>query len=171
MKSENITFSKYAFHFINNSLYYITLYTIKSIFFISPQKPMRQRMTKPTIRTYLTSEDSDQSVRIWAVWSVFADCICLLQPLGYPRGINKNPWHIWWMYRLIQVFAGHADLIVSFVACWLICFPGEIRKMSILSVGKKQHIIQAEWIKMPHPHLIFSQSNYLIQVVDENFHT
>ena len=27
--SENITFSKYAFYFINNSLYFITLYIIK----------------------------------------------------------------------------------------------------------------------------------------------
>ena len=27
--SENITFSKYAFYFINNSLYFITLYMIK----------------------------------------------------------------------------------------------------------------------------------------------
>ena len=26
--SENITFSKYAFYFINNSLYFITLYII-----------------------------------------------------------------------------------------------------------------------------------------------
>ena len=29
--SENITFSKYAFYFINNSLYYITLYIINKI--------------------------------------------------------------------------------------------------------------------------------------------
>ena len=28
--SENITFLKYAFYFINNSLYFITLYIIKS---------------------------------------------------------------------------------------------------------------------------------------------
>ena len=28
-QSENITFSKYAFYFINNSLYFITLYIIK----------------------------------------------------------------------------------------------------------------------------------------------
>ena len=28
--SENITFSKYAFYFINNSLYFITLYIIKA---------------------------------------------------------------------------------------------------------------------------------------------
>ena len=27
-RSENITFSKYAFYFINNSLYFITLYII-----------------------------------------------------------------------------------------------------------------------------------------------
>ena len=30
--SENITFSKYAFYFINNSLYFITLYIIKKVF-------------------------------------------------------------------------------------------------------------------------------------------
>ena len=29
--SENITFSKYAFYFINNSLYFITLYIINSV--------------------------------------------------------------------------------------------------------------------------------------------
>ena len=29
--SENITFSKYAFYFINNSLYFITLYIIKKV--------------------------------------------------------------------------------------------------------------------------------------------
>ena len=31
--SENITFSKYAFYFINNSLYFITLYIIKYSFY------------------------------------------------------------------------------------------------------------------------------------------
>ena len=29
--NENITFSKYAFYFINNSLYFITLYIIKEL--------------------------------------------------------------------------------------------------------------------------------------------
>ena len=29
----------------------------------------------------------------------------------------------------------------------------------------------AEYIKMPHPFLVFSQSNYLIQIVDINLHT
>ena len=29
----------------------------------------------------------------------------------------------------------------------------------------------AEWIKMPYPFLIFSQSDYLIQIVDINLHT
>ena len=29
---ENITFSKYAFYFINNSLYFITLYIIKTFY-------------------------------------------------------------------------------------------------------------------------------------------
>ena len=30
--SENITFSKYAFYFINNSVYFITLYIIKLVY-------------------------------------------------------------------------------------------------------------------------------------------
>ena len=33
--SENITFSKYAFYFINNSLYFITLYIIKKTLLLS----------------------------------------------------------------------------------------------------------------------------------------
>ena len=36
------------------------------------------------------------------------------------RGINENPCHTWWMYRLIRVFAGSNDLIVGFVRFWLI---------------------------------------------------
>ena len=33
--SENITFSKYAFYFINNSLYFITLYIINVTILVS----------------------------------------------------------------------------------------------------------------------------------------
>ena len=34
---ENITFSKYAFYFINNSLYFITLYIINDVYITSMQ--------------------------------------------------------------------------------------------------------------------------------------
>ena len=40
------------------------------------------------------------------------------------RGINENPCHTEWMYRLISVFAGHTGLIVGFVVCWLISRQG-----------------------------------------------
>ena len=40
--SENITFSKYAFYFINNSLYFITLYIIKNICNIVTRKKNRK---------------------------------------------------------------------------------------------------------------------------------
>ena len=54
------------------------------------------------------------------VWSVFADRLCPLQPLGYPKRDNQDPCHTGWIYRLIWVFAGHAGLIVGFVVRWLI---------------------------------------------------
>ena len=54
------------------------------------------------------------SLRIRAVISVFADCMFLLQPPGYPKRDKPEPFH-WWMYRLIRVFSGHPGLIVGFV--------------------------------------------------------
>ena len=42
------------------------------------------------------------------------------------RGINENPCHTWWMYRLIWVFAGHTGLTVNFVVPWIIQFQGEM---------------------------------------------
>ena len=37
---ENITFSKYAFYFINNSLYFITLYIINECYYVFVEGPM-----------------------------------------------------------------------------------------------------------------------------------
>ena len=52
-------------------------------------------------KTCETSEDSDQTAHPCSLISVFADCMCLLQPLAIQRGINENPCHTEWMYRLI----------------------------------------------------------------------
>ena len=52
---------------------------------------------------------TQMSQRIHAVWSVFADCMCLLEPPGYRQ--KRDTWHTVWMYRLIWVFTGHTGLI------------------------------------------------------------
>ena len=36
-------------------------------------------------KTYAISEDSDQPARLGSLISVFADRMCILQPLGYPK--------------------------------------------------------------------------------------
>ena len=46
-----------------------------------------------------------------------------------------------------------------------------IRAMSLESISGPLNPCPAEYIKMPHPFLIFSQLNYLIQVVDINSNT
>ena len=68
--------------------------------------------------TCATSNDSDQptqsdqsSLITYALYNLWA----------IQRGINENPSHTGWMYRLIWVFAGHTGLIVGFVEGWLKC--------------------------------------------------
>ena len=59
------------------------------------------------------------SLRICAVWSdssLIARTFYSLRAIQ--RGINKNPCHSGWVYRLIWDFTGHTDLIVGFVVRW-----------------------------------------------------
>ena len=55
---------------------------------------------------------------VWSESSLIAWAFYSLQAIQ--RGINENPCHTGWMYRLIWVFAGHIGLIVGFVVRWLI---------------------------------------------------
>ena len=84
---------------------------------------MSQRMTKPTIRLMQPAK-THISLHIRAVWSETSLILCAFCSLqAIQRGINENPCHTGWMYRLIWVFAGHTGLFVGFVVCWLIFYP------------------------------------------------
>ena len=56
-----------------------------------------------------------------AVLSVFADRMCLLQPSGYPKGLNENPCQTGRMYSLIWIFTSYTGHIVGFLVLWYIC--------------------------------------------------
>ena len=59
--------------------------------------------------------------RIRAVWSESSLIACAFYNFrDNQRGMNENPCHTWWMYRLIWVFAGHTGLTVGFHLRWLI---------------------------------------------------
>ena len=61
------------------------------------------------------------SLRFRAVWSESSLIACSFYSLrAIQRGINENPCHTGWKYRLIWVFAGHTDLIVGFAVRLLI---------------------------------------------------
>ena len=103
--SENITFSKYAFYFINNSLYFITFYKI-----------CMTNYNKP----WATSGDSDQPAHSHSrIRSSLITCD-FHSVRAIQRGLNENHCFTGWMYRLNWVSAGHRDLIVGFVVRWLI---------------------------------------------------
>ena len=85
----------------------------------------------PQYKTCATSEDSDQPAHLWSLIRVITDLMCLLQPLGYPKRDKREPLPYCLMYRLIWVFAGYTDLIVSFDVCCLICLYGEIKYISM----------------------------------------
>ena len=55
---------------------------------------LSQRTTKPTIRR-ATSEDSDQPAHPRSLIRVFADRICLPQPLGYPKRDERESLPYW----------------------------------------------------------------------------
>ena len=89
---------------------------------------MGQCTTKPTIRLVWRAKTQIR-LRICAVWSESLLITCAFYSSGLSRGINKNPCHIGWIYRLIWVIAGYSSN-VGFVMRWIICFCAEIRKIS-----------------------------------------
>ena len=68
--------------------------SIHNIHFCGIIRKMSQCTTKPKIRL-VPPVNTQISLRIWAVWSVFADQLCLLQPLGYPKRDKQEPLPYW----------------------------------------------------------------------------
>ena len=63
----------------------------------------------------------DKTFAFSTVWSESSLISCALYSRhGLSRGINENPCHTGWVYRLIWVFAGHTGLFVGFVVRLLI---------------------------------------------------
>ena len=114
-------------------------------------KYLIQRMKKPSIRLVRPAK-TKTSLHICAFWSVFADNICLLQPLGYPK---RDKWKTlpFWVDVFWAVFDGHIGLNVGFVMCWFICFfnvpnlhnknskTEEMNKLSRPSFKEKYHYL------------------------------
>ena len=69
--------------------------------------------------TCAISEDSNQTAHPRSLIRVFADRMYLLQPPGYPKGVNGNPCKTGWINRLICVLAGQKGRTAGFVAHWL----------------------------------------------------
>ena len=76
-------------------------------------------------KTCATSEDSDQPAHPRSLIRVFAERMCLLQPLDYKIEINENPCHIGWMY--VQVYLSlcwsyrfYCMFVVVFFVRWLL---------------------------------------------------
>ena len=46
-------------------------------------------------KTCVTSKDSDQPEHLGSLIRVFADCMCFLQPLGYPKRDKREPLLNW----------------------------------------------------------------------------
>ena len=63
-------------------------------------------------KTCATSKDSDQAAHLCSQIRVFADgtAFCSLQAIQ--RGMNKNPCHAGWMFRLTLVFAQVTQVIL-----------------------------------------------------------
>ena len=73
-----------------------------------------QRTTKPTMR-HVRPAKPQIRLRFRAVWSEFLLIACAFySPPANQRGVNENPWHTGWMYRLTWVFADRKSLIVGF---------------------------------------------------------
>ena len=68
-------------------------------------------------KTFATSEDTDKPAPLLSLISPRRAFYSLWTIHG---GINKNPCHTGWMYRLIWVLAGLRGLIVGFVLHWFI---------------------------------------------------
>ena len=76
---------------------------------------MSKPTATPTIRLVRPAK-TQFSLHIRAVYSESSLIACAF----YSLRINENLCYTGWMYRLIWVFAGHTDLIVSSVVRWLI---------------------------------------------------
>ena len=88
-----------------------------------------------TILTDLQSHSipNEPALDVWPVKTQISLCICTVWSESslftcafysfwdIQRGINKNPCHTGWLYRLILVFSGHTGLNVGFVLYKLIC--------------------------------------------------
>ena len=60
-----------------------------------------------TYKTSATSEDSDQPEHPRSLIRVFTDCMCLLQPTGYPKSDTREPLPYW------------MDVKANISLCWL----------------------------------------------------
>ena len=61
----------------------------------------------------VTSKDSIQPARLHSLFRVFTDCMCLLQPPGYPKREKKEP--LPYLVDAQAGLSGHTRLIVDFV--------------------------------------------------------
>ena len=82
------------------------------------------------IKTYATSEDSDQTAHPRSLIGVFADRICLLQAPGYPKRDKREPLSYWvdvqadlslcWSHR--STFYRLLNLLTVCYVCVLVSF-------------------------------------------------
>ena len=92
-------------------IYYMSIHTIITLRIVTHVNKLSQHTIKPTIRLVWPARQIN--LCIYAVWSFFADPMCLLQPPGYPKRDKKNPGWMNWL-----IFAGNTCL-VGFVVHWL----------------------------------------------------
>ena len=79
---------------------------------IPTKRHLNQPTTKPTIKLSWPTR-TQISLHIQAVWSEPLLITCAFYSLrAIQRGMNKNPCHTGWMFRLFWVFAGQTGLIV-----------------------------------------------------------
>ena len=96
-----------------------TRYPTQEMEYLTGTKPCKmQKIKVATMRPIIWVSISAQISLCWSESLLIAYAFYGLHAIQ--RGMNKNPCHIGWMYRLIWVFADHIGLIVVFVICWLI---------------------------------------------------
>ena len=87
----------------------------------------RRTTNKNYNKTCAISKDSDQPAHARRMIIIFADRMCLLQPLGYPKRNTKEPlpyrlavqadMSLWWSHRSYSLFY-HA---MAYLGCTVIC--------------------------------------------------
>ena len=92
------------------------------------------------IKTCVTSEDADQPVHLHSLIRVFANRMCFYSLRAIRKGLNYNPCHTWWMYRLIWVFDSHRGLIVGFVVPCL--WQNSIHLWSVCVLALDRHWVR-----------------------------